>query len=132
MELQVQELVRDAISAGLLASAHDCSDGGLVITVAESSLDSNLGWKVEIPRLNISLDRFLFAEGGPRIVVSVKAECLDEWKDFTLSRLNVPITNFGHVINNKNFYIKIGDTVCYDLEISFLREAYESGIKVNK
>ena len=40
LEARVQATVREAIDKGLLASAHDCSDGGLAVALAESSLAS--------------------------------------------------------------------------------------------
>ena len=43
LEARVQRLCRDAVRRGLLASAHDCSDGGLAVALAESCILGNLG-----------------------------------------------------------------------------------------
>ena len=43
LEARVQQLCRDAVRRGLLSSAHDCSDGGLAVALAESCILGNLG-----------------------------------------------------------------------------------------
>ena len=74
LERQVQAVLRDAISRGLVASAHDLSDGGLAVAAAECCIASGLGATLELPALSGSrLDRVLFGEGGARVLVSVAA-----------------------------------------------------------
>ena len=72
-EKQVQELCRSAISAGVVASAHDCSDGGLAVALAESSILGGVGFQGNdlIARLSTSWDAALFGERQSRIVVSL-------------------------------------------------------------
>jgi phosphoribosylformylglycinamidine synthase len=48
LERGVQQLLRQAIAAGLLASAHDSSDGGLAVALAESSIASALGVELKL------------------------------------------------------------------------------------
>lgn len=65
-----QDLVLSAIKAGLVASAHDCAEGGLAVAVAESAFTNQLGVDitVEMPVEN------MFAETQSRFVLSVKPE----------------------------------------------------------
>ena len=69
-EKKHQDLVLSAIKAGLVASAHDCSEGGLAIALAEAAFDNELGIEVSLamPPEN------LFAETQSRFVVSIKQE----------------------------------------------------------
>jgi phosphoribosylformylglycinamidine synthase subunit PurL len=79
-EKAVQETVRRAVREGLLASAHDCSDGGLAVALAEScmmhpvpsdgSKPSWIGAAVRVP-FPVRKDFALFGEDASRIVVSV-------------------------------------------------------------
>ena len=63
------KLVTDAAAAGLLRSAHDCSDGGIAVTLAESCFDTGgIGASID---LSAALE--LFSESASRIVVSVSA-----------------------------------------------------------
>ena len=72
-ELAVQNAVRDLIRAGLVRSAHDCSEGGLAVAIAESCFnpDGLLGAKVEIDGENAA--SVLFNEAQSRIVISCAA-----------------------------------------------------------
>lgn len=51
-EIKVQNAVRDLIRGGLVKSAHDCSEGGLAVTLAESCFNPErlFGAEVEVPR----------------------------------------------------------------------------------
>jgi len=66
-EAALIKLVTEAASAGLLRSAHDCSDGGLAVTLAESCFNSSgIGGSVAL-----ASDVELFSESASRILVSV-------------------------------------------------------------
>ena len=58
------------IKEGLIISAHDVSDGGLFITLLESSMANNLGFSINSDD-NIRKDAFLFGESPSRVVVSI-------------------------------------------------------------
>lgn len=81
LEKKVQDACLDLIDAGLLLSAHDCSDGGLAITIAEccfSSLGRNaIGAEIKLESSELSNDAVLFSESPSRIVVSFAAAQLD-------------------------------------------------------
>ncbi len=69
----------NAISAGLVASCHDASDGGLGVALAETAFAGGLGVKIELvkaPRAGgVKRDDFLlFSESAGRFVVTVKKE----------------------------------------------------------
>jgi len=64
-----------AIAAGLVASCHDCSDGGLGIALAETAFAGGLGMEVDlrqVPRRDLDRDDYLlFSETASRFVVTV-------------------------------------------------------------
>ena len=126
LELSVQSFIRDAISNGFLASAHDCSDGGLAVTLAESTIASDFGLKVNIDSCSTRLDRMFYGEGGSRVVVSVKPELFDAWEVFIGNRNNVPITKLGTVDSREYFTIKIGDEICCELTLDSLKDVYSN------
>jgi phosphoribosylformylglycinamidine synthase len=81
-------LLGRAASAGVLRSAHDCSDGGLAITLAECAFDTGgIGCQFDAPQLSgggaesmttteARLAATLFGESASRVVVSVRpADC---------------------------------------------------------
>lgn len=77
-EKKVQELCITAISQGLLSSAHDVSEGGLAVCLAECSFlsEQKIGFTVDLQD-NIRADALLFGESQSRICVSVRAENLE-------------------------------------------------------
>ena len=128
LEAAVQSLVRRAISAGLIASAHDSSDGGLAVALAESSIASGLGVELDLTVYETRLDRVLFAEGGARIVVSVKAEQAMAWTDLLATAPDVPATELGRVTSGGDVQIHCGGTPAIQLPIAQLQQAHADAL----
>ncbi len=61
-------VIRDAAREGLVASAHDISEGGLGVTLAESCMGGGLGARVELPHTGFA--PLVFGEGAGGVVVS--------------------------------------------------------------
>jgi phosphoribosylformylglycinamidine synthase len=72
-EHRLQQLVLRAHAEGLLLSAHDCSDGGLAVTIAESAILGGYGFE-GAGDFEGRLDAALFGEAQGRIVVSIAAD----------------------------------------------------------
>ncbi|EME5420963.1 phosphoribosylformylglycinamidine synthase subunit PurL [Enterococcus faecium] len=70
VEKKNQELVLTAIQNGLIESAHDCSEGGLAIALAESAFKYQLGLSVQFGLPSAQL----FAETQSRFVLTVAPE----------------------------------------------------------
>lgn len=72
-ESQLQERLISLIRERRIASAHDISEGGLFITLLESSFQQGLGFSITTDS-SIRKDAFLFGESQSRVVVSVSPE----------------------------------------------------------
>ena len=70
LEVKVQRVCRRLIREGVVSSAHDCSDGGLAVALAESCISGGLGFNGEF-EIEGRWDAALFGEHQSRIVVSV-------------------------------------------------------------
>jgi phosphoribosylformylglycinamidine synthase II len=70
-EAQLQEKLADLISRGLIRSAHDVSEGGLFVTLAESAFPRGLGFDVVANDVMIRKDAYWFGESQSRVLVSV-------------------------------------------------------------
>lgn len=97
-EFNVQQVIRQLISEGLVESAHDVSDGGLFICLLESALPRGLGFRIDSDE-EIRKDAFLFGESQSRVVVSVRPEKLDAFVEM-LAESDVDFTNLGEVGGN--------------------------------
>ncbi|MEN9220118.1 MAG: phosphoribosylformylglycinamidine synthase subunit PurL [Thermostichales cyanobacterium GMQP_bins_62] len=80
LEKQVQAQCRLGIRQGWIRSAHDCSEGGLAVALAESCLQGNLGATITLPQQPANRTAALFGEGGSRIVVAVVPAVQGEWE----------------------------------------------------
>ena len=68
----IYERLHKAITGGLVASCHDCSDGGLGVALAESAFAGGLGMDVDVSGLGVdSAVTALFSESQSRFVVTV-------------------------------------------------------------
>jgi phosphoribosylformylglycinamidine synthase len=116
-EAAVGRVVREAIAQDLLASAHDCSDGGLAVALAESCIASDLGINVTLSTGSARLDRALFAEGGSRVIVSVNAAGLPAWEQLIEANSVLSVTPLGSVTAEPRVIIQSQSAVQLDLEV---------------
>ncbi|MDP2905063.1 MAG: phosphoribosylformylglycinamidine synthase subunit PurL [Candidatus Omnitrophota bacterium] len=73
LEKAVQKTALEAIRKGLASSAHDCSEGGLAVCLAESCIsgkDNMIGAVIDDAPLGVRLDAGLFGETQSRIIIS--------------------------------------------------------------
>jgi len=75
LEAKVQRACLKAIQEGLLKSAHDCSDGGLAVTLAESCIQGGVGFMGDVD-IGKRWDAVLFGESQSRIMASLAPDNL--------------------------------------------------------
>ena len=104
-EFRLHETVSFLITKKMIQSAHDVSEGGLFVTLAESGFHRSRGFNVSAQNSKIRKDAFWFGEAQGRIVVTIKAE---NEKEF-LKSLHVPFEKIGVVtsgsiiVDNESF-----------------------------
>ena len=97
LEVRVQTVCRDAVRAGLVASAHDLSDGGMATALAECAIIGNIGASVtESPDAGGRWDAAMFGEAQSRILLSVSPDNLDRIKALAHDH-DVPLAVIGLV-----------------------------------
>lgn len=100
-EDQLHKILLKLAEAGLLSSAHDCSDGGLAVTIAESCFSSlgrkSLGASIGLEGNGLSNEALLFGETPSRVVISFSASDLDRIKEIVGAHL---FTIIGTVSDN--------------------------------
>jgi phosphoribosylformylglycinamidine synthase subunit PurL len=98
LEQAIQNCCIEAIDSGILRSAHDISDGGLAVALAECCIggpDKPLGVRTEIREM-IRGDALLFSESQSRILVSMQEKDLSQLQEIA-SRHAVPLQVIGAV-----------------------------------
>lgn len=101
-EFNLHKTVTALIRAGLIRSAHDVSDGGVFVALAESSFPNELGFNISTDN-KIRKDAFLFGEAQGRVIVSIANT--DENKFAELVKTHgIPMTRLG-TVQGKNMLI---------------------------
>ncbi len=95
LEVNLQRAVLELIQTRIIASAHDVSDGGLMVALLESAFAHGLGFDVT-SRPGIRKDAFLFGEVGSRVVVSLPEHLADDLKRLC-AKHNVQFDRLGRV-----------------------------------
>src|SRR6266487_3675138 len=131
-EIKIQNAVRDAIREGLVKSAHDCSEGGIAVALAESCFNPAgfLGADVDLA-VETPVATALFNESQSRIVISVAPENLERTISILRER-GVPFQHLGKIggdklcirADNETFRWPIADL--YDDWWNSIRRAVES------
>lgn len=79
-QIQIYKKIHMAITKGFIASAHDVSEGGLAVSLAEKMMSTELGLKINLDSVSNDMIQFLFNEGPGRIVVSIKPNHKDDFE----------------------------------------------------
>ena len=121
-EVAVQRVCRNLIREGVVKSAHDCSDGGLAVTLAESCIVGGVGFRGDFS-VSGRWDAALFGEGQSRIVVSLAPEGLREVRQMCRAH-GVGWTELGTVGGSS---VKISGLI--DLALTDLEDAWRHGLE---
>ncbi len=98
-ELALQNTLRELIRAGLVRSAHDCSEGGLAVALAEACFHpaGRFGAEIDLEKAGAQrLDQILFNETQSRVVISIVPSRANEVMEM-LGERGVPGHHLGTV-----------------------------------
>ncbi|MBN1795700.1 MAG: phosphoribosylformylglycinamidine synthase subunit PurL [Sedimentisphaerales bacterium] len=125
---KISERISQAIEKELIASCHDCSEGGLAVALAEMAFAGGLGIEADLKALPRSPDcnntaAQLFSESNSRYVIEVEP---GRFGDFAKLMLNLPFGQIGKVTEDANLIIKDqnGKTVI-DADINELKKTWQ-------
>lgn len=94
-EYALQQAIQSLIKNGVIRSAHDVSEGGLLAALTECAMASGLGFSVETDS-NFRKDAYLFGEYQSRVIVTVDTAREDDLVNY-LNGNNVPFSMLGQV-----------------------------------
>jgi phosphoribosylformylglycinamidine synthase len=123
-EKRLQALVLEAAAAGLLRSAHDCSDGGLAVALAECCFrgeEPGPGGSFDLPG-SMRPDLLLFSESPSRMVVTTRDEA---HLRAAAHRHGVPCARLG-VVGGDRLTLLSGRRVLAGVPVARLHEAWMS------
>ena len=128
-ELAVQRACLEAAEAGLLTSAHDCSDGGLSVSLAEACF-SSLGREAIGARVDLdatpSPTLLLFSESPSRIIVSFAPSAREELEKIAQDH-NAPFAILGRV-GGDTLVINVGEETVVNLGLTDLESTWRNAL----
>ncbi|MBI5476237.1 MAG: phosphoribosylformylglycinamidine synthase subunit PurL [Ignavibacteriales bacterium] len=125
---RLHQLILDLNEHKLLCSAHDVSEGGIAISVAESLIGNpeltakNLGVELNISAKS-NLSRYLFGESQSMVVISCNPSNFTAIKSIT-ERYDIDIHKIG-IINNSSKY-RVNDKI--NLKVEEIHSSYNNRI----
>lgn len=123
LEARLCRLLPQVISAGLIGAAHDVSEGGIAVTLAEMAMASGLGLEVTVLG-DARPDHWLFSESPGAVVVAVAPKLLEEFICLAQEQ-GVPTAILGKVTGTDNLLIK--DFI--QLPLAKLRKAWSGTLQ---
>jgi phosphoribosylformylglycinamidine synthase len=128
-ELAVQQVCLKAAEAGLLRSAHDCSDGGLAVALAECCFSSltrdGVGAEIDL-KSTLPTTTLLFSESPSRIIVSFEASARSEVEKMA-ELAGSPFVVIGHV-SGKQLRINANGEEAIATEVSELENTWRNSL----
>ncbi len=131
-EKSVQKACFEAIESGIINSAHDCSEGGLAVTLTESCISNSrkmLGAVIELDSLknnDIRIDEILFGEAPSRIVVSLNKDKVELLEKIT-QKHSIAHTILGEV-SGENLVIKDNRENIINISVKALSNTWRNAI----
>ena len=127
-EKQVQNFCLELIQKGFISSAHDCSEGGLAIAVAESCFSyggQTLGATLTLES-TLRNDTLLFGETQSRIIISFPEERINEIEDLAMT-FPVDFSLIGKV-GGSHFTVTVNEEEVIKQEINILKEVWKTSL----
>jgi phosphoribosylformylglycinamidine (FGAM) synthase-like enzyme len=125
-EKRLHRLLRCLAEKKFIASAHDCSEGGLAVALAECCIINRrhqLGAHVLIPWNGMRKDTVLFGEDQTRVIVSVRPGFLEDVRSLA-AKEEIEFADLGEVLEEQKLEIRD----CGSVALEHLDHAYFESI----
>jgi phosphoribosylformylglycinamidine synthase len=128
-EKRLQQMLLALATESLVQSAHDVSDGGVAVTLAECCFAaSGLSASISLEGSKAPAEHALFNEGGARAVISVKSSLLARVLD-NARQYGVTAQQIGQVTRDKGFRIQYKGSAAIDSPLETLRDIWANSLE---
>jgi len=131
LELEKEAALHRALvelaKSGLLDSAHDCSEGGLAVALAECGFGRGVGMKVDLSSQDLPAEFVLFGEDASRVVVSCDRSKLSGIQQVA-AKYGLSADVIGETVSGE-MEIRVDGRVVVSASVSELREVYEGALE---
>jgi len=126
-EAALQKGLVEMIGAGLVDSAHDCSEGGIAATLAESAFGKGIGLRANLPSMGLPPEFVLFGEDASRVVISCDRSKLRGIQRVA-DKYRLSADEIGETVSDQ-IEIKLDGRVVVSASVSELRDSYEGALQ---
>ena len=126
-EAALQKAMIETIQQGLIESAHDCSDGGIAVALAEKAFPKGVGARVNLTSEGLFDEYVLFGEDASRILVSCDPSRVARIKE-VCGKQGIIADVIGESVVGR-IEISLNGRSVISAAISELNEPYESGLQ---
>jgi phosphoribosylformylglycinamidine (FGAM) synthase-like enzyme len=126
-EASLQKTLLSLIDKGLIESAHDCSDGGIAVALAESSFKKGIGMRANLSSSGLSPELALFGESATRIVISCDPNKTSAIKQIAVES-GLAADLLGQT-NGNNLEISVDGKKVISARVSELREVWATALE---
>jgi phosphoribosylformylglycinamidine synthase II len=126
-EAALQKALVELAQAELIDSAHDCSEGGIAVTLAESAFAKGIGINVDLSSQGLPAEFVLFGEDPSRVVTSCDPGNLSRIQQLGV-KYGLSTEVIGETVSGE-MQIKLDGQVAVSAGIDELQEAYEGALE---
>ncbi len=125
-EVALQKCLRELIGNHDIESAHDCSEGGLAVALAESAFPAGVGAEIDLVSNSFSAEIVLFAETATRVVISCDPKKAGSIKS-TGEKWGLRADRIGRTVPEK-LVIRIDGKQAVSASVSELRQVWDTAL----
>ena len=125
-ETALQKCLRELIKRQLLESAHDCSEGGLAVALAESAFPKGVGAEVDLSSNGLCFEVVTFGETAGRVLISCDRKKAENIKQIAV-RWGVRADRFGRTVPEK-LVMRIDGKQAVAANVSDLRQVWDTAL----
>jgi phosphoribosylformylglycinamidine synthase len=126
-EADLQKGLIEMIQAGLVESAHDCSSGGLAVTLVEQAFPKGIGLSVDVASNGLPAEFALFGEDASRVVLACDLARLAGIKQVA-AKHGLAVDVLGETVPGQ-VEIKLDGRVVVSASVNDLNDAYEAALE---
>jgi phosphoribosylformylglycinamidine synthase len=125
-EAALQKCVRELVQEHLIESAHDCSDGGLMVALAESTFPKSVGTEIDLKSNGIFTESILFGEAASRVVISCDPKKASNIQQIAL-KWGIQADRIGRTVPEQ-LLIRIDGKKAVSAKVSELRQVWDTAL----
>jgi phosphoribosylformylglycinamidine (FGAM) synthase-like enzyme len=126
-EAALQEALVEMGQSGVLDSAHDCSEGGMAVALAESGFAKGIGISVDLVSHGLAPEFVLFGEDASRVIISCDQSNLSRIQSLAV-KYGLSAEMIGETIPDK-IEIRVDGRAVVSASVADLREGFEGALE---